>query len=369
MRGGLAAVLVVGVLAACGGGGADGTAEPSAEARRTKTEPAPDRTKVNKAEIAWAGSVIEWAIEFGGPIEAAASVREEVARTKRIPKRVAGELTYTFETILNCASSYRSAVGEPPSDRLATAGQLLEGACQKFAVGADAALEVIDGEQANSRAILLDQWKVTWREARDLLTDAGMQLVDFQPANAHELAVAEGATLETRVEPHFGEVASLVVGTEVEARCWSPVDWSKLLQEMKTFTGGRIGPGVMGFTGFGDQRMNLAPEVCGGLVALAYEGQRPARGFDRLKIALGVGILMHEAQHANGVVNEAVAECFGMQAIPPAAERLGADQDYAQSLAEAYWNELYPELPRAYSSDECRDGGRLDQLPDSSVWP
>jgi hypothetical protein len=128
-------------------------------------------------------------------------------------------------------------------------------------------------------------------------------------------------------------------------------------------------PDTVGFTGFGDQRVNLSAEVCAGLVALAYEKRRPTAGFERLEIALGVSILMHEAHHAAGVFNEAVTECFGMQDIRPAAQKLGADEGYAGALAEAYWTEAYPSMPRPYRSSECRDGGRLDRHPDSAVWP
>jgi hypothetical protein len=141
------------------------------------------------------------------------------------------------------------------------------------------------------------------------------------------------------------------------------------MREMREFTGGRLHPDTVGFTGFGDQRVNLAAEICGGLVALAYEESRPTRGFERLKIAAGVSILMHEAHHADGVFNEALAECLGVQDIRSAAQRLGADEHYAGEIAVAYWEELYPRLPASYRSRECTDGGRLDQQPNSSVWP
>jgi hypothetical protein len=358
-----AAAVLVSLLVACGGGNSSGDAPINTAA------PAPDRTKINKAEVAWAGSVIEWAVGFSIPVESAAAAFDEVKAAKEIPFGVGVRLEELFFSILNCAPSYRSKVGKPPSERLSRAGQLLEAACQKFAVGADAALEIIDGEQANSRKILLAQWKTTWKEAQDLVESASEELVDFQPANTRELPVADGVTLDTRIEPLFGEVASALVGTEVEARCWSPADWARLMREMKTFTAGRLHPDTVGFTGFGDQRVNLSSEVCGGLVALAYEKRRPIEGFEVVEIALGVSILMHEAQHASGVFNEAVAECLGIQQIRAAAERLGADERYARGLALTYWHELYPTLPRFYRSRDCRDGGGLDQHPSSSMWP
>jgi hypothetical protein len=360
----LAAVALVLFLVACGGGG-----DSSSQAPVNKAAPAPDRTKVNKAEVTWAGDVIEWAIGFSIPVESAAAVFDEVKAARTVPREAEAQLKDILFAILNCAPTYRSKVGEPPSERLRHAGELLEAACQKFAVGADAALEVVDGEQANSRKIYLDQWKTTWSDAQDLARSASEELVDFQPANTRELPVTEGSTIDTRIEPFFGEVATAVVGTDVEARCWSPADWARLMREMKDFTGGRLHPDTVGFTGFGDQRVNLDAEVCGGLVALAYEKSRPTRGFERAKIAAGVSILMHEAHHANGVFNEALAECLGLQDIRSAAQRLGADERYAGMLADTYWDELYPTLPDLYRSPECKDGGRLDQHPSSSVWP
>lgn len=359
----VAAALIVGLLVACGGESLSGDVPPK------KAAPAPDRTKVNQAEIAWAGSVIEWTLGFNIPVETATAAFDDVKATKTLPTEVRGHLEELFFAILNCAPTYRSKVGKPPSERLTRAGELLEAACQKFAVGADAGLEIIDGEQANSRKIYLAQWRTTWKDAKDLVASAAEELVDFQPANARDFPVTEGKTLQTRIEPLFGEVASTVVNTDVEARCWSPADWAQLMREMKEFTGDRLHPDTVGFTGFGDQRVNLSAEVCGGLVALAYEKRRPTEGFELLEVALGVAILMHEAHHAGGVFDEAVAECLGVQDIRPAAQRLGADQSYAGHLAEAYWNELYPTLPRYYQSPECRDGGRLDQHPSSSVWP
>jgi hypothetical protein len=364
----LAAAAVATVLLGCGGAKEAGDSGTGGGSPR-KTEAAPDRVRANKAEIDWVGRVIEWAIGFSAPLEAAGAFADEIAAGKEIPGPIAHELERALGAIVNCAPAYRSTVGEPPSRRLETVGMTLEGACQKFSVGADAALEVLNGEPGNIRTLLLDEWKGTWTDAGELFRSASEELIDFQPANARELAVKEGATLETRIEPRFSKVASSLVDSEVEARCWSPVDWARLIEEMEAFTGGRIGKNTIGFTGFGDRRVNLAPEPCAGLVELAYESRRPADGFDRVKIALGVATLMHEAQHASGVFSEVAAECLGMQGIRSAAQELGADEAYAADLAVAYWQEIYPALPRSYRSPECRDGGRLDAHPKSPAWP
>lgn len=68
-------------------------------------------------------------------------------------------------------------------------------------------------------------------------------------------------------------------------------------------------------------------------------------------------------------MNEAITECTGLQHTAQVARALGADADQAQDLAEYYWRAVYPQLPEAYRSSDCMDGGRLDLRPGSSVWP
>jgi hypothetical protein len=50
-------------------------------------------------------------------------------------------------------------------------------------------------------------------------------------------------------------------------------------------------------------------------------------------MSVSVGALAHEAQHRVGVVDEAVAECSGMQMLSEAARTLGATRAYAEGLA------------------------------------
>ena len=59
--------------------------------------------------------------------------------------------------------------------------------------------------------------------------------------------------------------------------------------------------------------MNLSPPVCLAVDVVVYEPQRPSGGQAKLAAACGVATLAHEAQHAKGVVEDAKAECYGMQ--------------------------------------------------------
>jgi hypothetical protein len=79
--------------------------------------------------------------------------------------------------------------------------------------------------------------------------------------------------------------------------------------------------------------------------------------------------LAHESWHLAGQVSEATTECYALQTIAFVAERLGAPRAQGQRLARAAFLGLYPSMPPAYQSSECRDGGELDLRPRSSVWP
>jgi hypothetical protein len=58
-----------------------------------------------------------------------------------------------------------------------------------------------------------------------------------------------------------------------------------------------------------------------------------------------------------------------MQRDAAMARRLGATEDAALALAVRYWQEIYPSMPDAYRTADCRPGGKLDEhLPDPP-WP
>ncbi len=88
-------------------------------------------------------------------------------------------------------------------------------------------------------------------------------------------------------------------------------------------------------------------------------------------LAFSVGTLAHEAQHLRGILNEAKAECFGMQSMTRVAELLGRSRDEGRYLAALYWRYDYNDERRdpAYFSDQCRNGGRLDLNPGAGEWP
>ena len=84
---------------------------------------------------------------------------------------------------------------------------------------------------------------------------------------------------------------------------------------------------------------------------------------------LAVHVVAHESMHLAGVLDEAVADCLGMQVDALVAMRLGALPGFARSLAREYWALYYPSQERPYRSPACRDGGMLDLFPDRRGWP
>lgn len=84
---------------------------------------------------------------------------------------------------------------------------------------------------------------------------------------------------------------------------------------------------------------------------------------------VAVQVLTHESYHLAGIASEAETECKALQRIDDVAGWLGASPDQSRSLAERYYDEIYPRMPTAYRSRECVDQGELDVAPDDPTWP
>jgi hypothetical protein len=82
-----------------------------------------------------------------------------------------------------------------------------------------------------------------------------------------------------------------------------------------------------------------------------------------------VHVVVHEAAHVGGELNEARAECWAVQHDAKAAEFLGASPAAAQALAEEYYRTTYPAMPSAYRSADCVPDGLLDLSPGDGVFP
>lgn len=78
--------------------------------------------------------------------------------------------------------------------------------------------------------------------------------------------------------------------------------------------------------------------------------------------------LAHEAYHTAGVQNEAVANCFAVQAMGYTATALGAPLAEA-TLAARAMDELLPYQGDAYRTTDCTRGGPLDLNPATPAFP
>lgn len=65
-------------------------------------------------------------------------------------------------------------------------------------------------------------------------------------------------------------------------------------------------------------------------------------------------------------MDEAVAECYAAQRVETTALLLSADAAYARRMAYVDWVDVYPSMPAAYRTADCRPGGPLDI---SGRWP
>jgi len=242
----------------------------------------------------------------------------------------------------DCGPIFRSSVGPAPTRRQRAAAQAILGACVDFRRG-----DLADGDRA--------------------LNASGGRI--FLRSDGRALPRRGGLTQVSRVEPRLSRVAATLTGVPgAVVRCWSLPDWVALIEERGAYTGGAVDLRADGFVSQGT-RVNLAPRMCERLTRFVYQGRRPARGKAKLQLANTVLTLGHETVHVAPGGSEAVATCYGLQRIRRAGVLLGASRAYADSLAELAWSGLYPYGLAKYHSPECRDGGRLDLNPKSSLWP
>jgi hypothetical protein len=78
--------------------------------------------------------------------------------------------------------------------------------------------------------------------------------------------------------------------------------------------------------------------------------------------------LSHESMHLRGWLDEAIAQCYGIQEVAYTVERLGGTRAEGRAVAR-FALALQPGMPDDYQSGECRPGGVLDLHPDTPAFP
>lgn len=158
-------------------------------------------------------------------------------------------------------------------------------------------------------------------------------------------------------ERRFGEVASAIALRPVSVRC------EGFFGELSAI-GPELGRVQFNADGSPSDRTDLVAEACRDLKDYLGGDHSP-----RVDTATAVHVLAHEAVHLKGVVDEAATECISLQLTTDTAIRLGARRGDAEKLTRLYWTAVYPFLPDAYRTGECRDGGSFDLHPESSKFP
>lgn len=165
------------------------------------------------------------------------------------------------------------------------------------------------------------------------------------------------------VDGRLSRVASQLAGRSVSARCFaSAADWRAVEDSV-----GRTEQGVLRLDGFAvhaESRIDLAPDVCRTLAAIA------TAPFAAATHALQV--LTHESEHlagADGIDDEAKTDCYAAQRLAFTARLLGRPAAEARTMGRFYLRFDQPRLPPQYRSRECRNGGRLDVRPGDNRFP
>lgn len=234
-------------------------------------------------------------------------------------------------------------IGAPPTPRLEPAARLAADGCARIAAAQE------QGETAAGGAALAG-WQELRRSVRSRI--AQTRLTPFPTTQAPALARVAGAT----------------AGSSVTVRCWRPDVWALLVEDV-----GGIDPEAAVLNGFADvreRRIDLGAPACRPLRLFVNGTYAPVSNIESFELAKALSTLAHEAAHlADRRAPESVVQCDAVQAVRDLALDEGRPASYANELALLNWEVAYPQLPDAYRTPRCRNGGPLDRKPNSAVWP
>jgi len=324
-------------------------------AKNVSTAPYTEQEKVYLRKLhAWLGGV-----------GAAAARLEFVTHGPAHDDLLKGKIDTRLRTqlrVLTTCKSRLAAVGTPPTSRLQDGVKVLDVSCNKLAAAARAVVRA--GRTRDPSALVyfdddMQQSDEAYSEAEHALA----------PQETRDLPAIAKPSARSHIDTRLSDAVATTFDMTTEVRCWSKADWPKVVDESNAFSVSPDTPGseLLGFVLTGD-RINLAPGICKELADLVYAHQRPTSGDAEVRVAEGLVVLTHEAEHVSGVANEAAAECYAMQDAADDGIALGLTQRYARSLSTLYWHALYPHDLPGYRSSNCHTGGKLDLYSDN-LWP
>jgi hypothetical protein len=162
-------------------------------------------------------------------------------------------------------------------------------------------------------------------------------------------------------ERRLSAIASQIAGRDVRVECPGPV--GRLLGWDIVEGSVRFGP-----DGAPADETKIRKQSCAELDAIA-EGRREGELASRRETLMAVDVLAHESWHLSGVIDEAETECRSLQTMAWTAQQLGATAEQGHAMALAQYTGAYREMPEAYRSGACVDGGPLDLRPDDERFP
>jgi hypothetical protein len=175
-----------------------------------------------------------------------------------------------------------------------------------------------------------------------------------------------GPSTESRIDPLYSRIASLLGGRRIEVRCWSQTDWSRLSQESMDSSGSDLSQ-ADGYVKL-PSLANLSPNTCARL-DLAHRRIWPRSRSAQADLAEAVNALAFDSQLLGRTSDTATAECYAVQLIRPAAVYLGVTRRHAATLASLFWTDLQRGAPLSSVSLSCGDGRKLDLHPATHAWP
>ncbi|MGZ8687482.1 MAG: hypothetical protein ACXWZP_03555 [Gaiellaceae bacterium] len=172
-----------------------------------------------------------------------------------------------------------------------------------------------------------------------------------------------------RRRPDVSAIVRSSVGVRPDVFCWQPAGWAPFVEQYAIVRGGEE-VSLMGIADSTRERIDLDPGACAGLEWYLRRLRPTSLSYENFEMAQALMVLTHQAEHLKAAsASEAEVECYAVQHVRPLIRAAGWGQEYAAELALQAWELSYQQLPEAFRSSACRDGGWLDRNPRSTAWP
>jgi hypothetical protein len=175
--------------------------------------------------------------------------------------------------------------------------------------------------------------------------------------------------LPPRRRRDVSDIVGSSVGVRPDVYCWQSAGWAPFFEQYAIVRGGEE-TSLKGIADTARNRIDLDPGICAGLRWYLRRMRPTSLSYENFELAEALMVLTHQAEHLKAPsASEAEVECYAVQHVRPLVRAAGWGAEYATELALQAWQLSYQELPQAFRSPACRDGGRLDRNPRSSAWP